>query len=121
MSLTHPSMVLSVFIRTLGGSNALVGLLPAIRFGGWFLPQFLVASWVQPIAEPFYTVFALDILGAPVSSVFSPFSPGSSLTGWALSRFSLPPPFCFYWATWLRWDGSPGSHPLWIALLGLLC
>ena len=42
MSLTHPSMVLSVFIRTLGGSNALVGLLPAIRFGGWFLPQFLV-------------------------------------------------------------------------------
>jgi len=48
MSITHPSMVLSVFIRTLGGSNALVGLLPAIRFGGWFLPQFLAASWIQP-------------------------------------------------------------------------
>ncbi|UCC62895.1 MAG: MFS transporter [Anaerolineae bacterium] len=48
MNLTHPSLVLSVFVRVLGGSNALVGLLPAIRFGGWFLPQFLAASWIQP-------------------------------------------------------------------------
>ena len=39
MSLTHPSLVLSVFVRMLGGSNTLIGLLPAIRFGGWFLPQ----------------------------------------------------------------------------------
>jgi hypothetical protein len=48
MNLTHPSLVLSVFVRALGGSNTLVGLLPAVRFGGWFLPQFLVASWIQP-------------------------------------------------------------------------
>jgi len=48
MNLTHPSLVLSVFVRVLGGSNALVGSLSAIRFGGWFLPQFLVASWIQP-------------------------------------------------------------------------
>jgi MFS family permease len=60
MSLTHPSMVLSVFIRTLGGSNALVGLLPAIRFGGWFLPQFLVASWIQPKPRKVPTVVALE-------------------------------------------------------------
>jgi hypothetical protein len=48
MNLTHPSLVLSVFIRMLGGSNTLIGMLPAIRFGGWFLPQFLAASWIQP-------------------------------------------------------------------------
>ncbi len=48
MNLAHPSLVLAVFVRVLGGSNALVGLLPAIRFGGWFLPQFLIAPWIQP-------------------------------------------------------------------------
>jgi hypothetical protein len=48
MNITHPSMVLSVFARMLGASNTLIGLIPAIRFGGWFLPQFLVASWIQP-------------------------------------------------------------------------
>jgi hypothetical protein len=48
MNVTHPSMVLSVFARLLGASNTLIGLIPAIRFGGWFLPQFFVASWIQP-------------------------------------------------------------------------
>jgi hypothetical protein len=48
MNLTDPSLVLSVFVRMLGGSNTLIGLLPTIRFGGWFLPQFLAASWIQP-------------------------------------------------------------------------
>lgn len=48
MNFTHPSLVLSVLVRTLGGSNTLVGLLSAIRFGGWLLPQFLVAGWIQP-------------------------------------------------------------------------
>ena len=60
MSITHPSMVLSVFIRTLGGSNALVGLLPAIRFGGWFLPQFLAASWIQPRPRKAPVVVAME-------------------------------------------------------------
>lgn len=48
MNLTNPGMVLAVFTRALGGSNTLVGLLSTIRFGGWFLPQFLVAGWIQP-------------------------------------------------------------------------
>lgn len=48
MNITHPSMVLSVFARMLGASNTLIGLIPAIRFGGWLLPQFLAASWIQP-------------------------------------------------------------------------
>ncbi len=61
MNLTHPSLVLSVFIRMLGGSNALIGLLPSIRFGGWFLPQFLVASWIQPQPRKVPTAVALEI------------------------------------------------------------
>jgi hypothetical protein len=48
MNITHPSLVLSIFARFLGASNTLIGLLPAIRFGGWLLPQFLAASWIQP-------------------------------------------------------------------------
>lgn len=47
MNATNPGLVLSVFVRMLGGSNALVGLLPAIRFGGWMLPQYLLAGWLQ--------------------------------------------------------------------------
>jgi len=46
MNITHPSLVLPVFVRVLGGSNTLVGSLSALRFGGWFLPQFLVAGWI---------------------------------------------------------------------------
>jgi len=61
MNLTHPSLVLSVFVRTLGGSNTLVGLLPAIRFGGWFLPQFLAASWIQPQPRKVPIAVALEI------------------------------------------------------------
>ena len=46
-SLIAPSLVLAWFINRLGAPNVLVGLLPAILSGGWFLPQILVASRVQ--------------------------------------------------------------------------
>ncbi|HET6312832.1 MAG TPA: hypothetical protein VFH60_03275, partial [Chloroflexia bacterium] len=46
-SLIAPSLVLAWFINRLGAPNVLVGLLPAILSGGWFLPQMLVASRVQ--------------------------------------------------------------------------
>jgi hypothetical protein len=48
MNLTDPSLTLSVFVRMLGGSNMLVELLLTIRLGGWFLPQSLAVSWIQP-------------------------------------------------------------------------
>ncbi len=38
-----PYLVVSLFVNSLGGSNFLVGLLPAIYNGGWFLPQFLIS------------------------------------------------------------------------------
>lgn len=47
MNLAHPSLVLSILVRMLGGSNTLIGLLPTIRFGAWLLPQFLAAGWIQ--------------------------------------------------------------------------
>ena len=62
MNLTQPSLVLSVLVRALGGSNALIGSLSAIRFGGWFLPQFLVAGWVQPRQHKAPITVALEIV-----------------------------------------------------------
>jgi hypothetical protein len=46
-ALFAPSLVLAWFVSRLGGPNILVGLLPAILTGGWFLPQLIVASRVQ--------------------------------------------------------------------------
>ncbi len=46
-NIISPSVVLSIFINALGGSNFLVGLAPAVYNGGWFLPQFLISHRLQ--------------------------------------------------------------------------
>ena len=69
MNLTQPSLVLSVFVRALGGSNALVGSLSAIRFGGWLLPQFLVASWIQPRRRKVPIAAGMEIVRLAVYAV----------------------------------------------------
>jgi len=46
-ALVSPYLVLPLFITGLGGSPILVGLLPAIYNGGWFLPQFLISHRLQ--------------------------------------------------------------------------
>jgi MFS family permease len=46
-SVVSPYLVLPLFITGLGGSAILVGLLPAIYNGGWFLPQFLISHRLQ--------------------------------------------------------------------------
>jgi hypothetical protein len=66
MNVTQPSLVLSVFVRALGGSNTLVGSIPAIRFGGWFLPQFLAASWIQPSRHKVPIAVGLEVIRAAV-------------------------------------------------------
>lgn len=55
-TLAHPSLVLALFVKQLGGSNTLVGSLSTIRYGGWFLPQLFVAGRVQnePRKSPYY-------------------------------------------------------------------
>ena len=45
--LIAPSLVLALFVKRLGGDNVLIGLLPALVAGGWFLPQIIVAGKVQ--------------------------------------------------------------------------
>ncbi len=46
-ALISPTLVLALFISRLGAPNMLVGLLPALLAGGWFLPQILTAGIVQ--------------------------------------------------------------------------
>ncbi len=57
-NLTSPYLVLPVFISALGASNLLVGFLPAIANGGWYLPQFLISHRLQrlPRKQPVYII-----------------------------------------------------------------
>jgi MFS family permease len=50
-ALIAPSLVLAWYVNRLGAPNVVVGLLPAILAGGWFLPQLLVASRVQGLSR----------------------------------------------------------------------
>jgi len=47
MTLADPSLVLPLFVRALGGSTALAGLVSSLRFFGWMLPQFVAARPVE--------------------------------------------------------------------------
>jgi len=87
MNLTQPSLVLSVFVRALGGSNTLVGSLSAIRFGGWFLPQFLVASWTQPRQRQVPITVALEMVRMAVYSALGVLSYALSLSNPSLLLF----------------------------------
>jgi MFS family permease len=49
-ALIAPTLVLAWYINGLGAPNVVVGFLPAILAGGWFLPQMFVASRVQGLA-----------------------------------------------------------------------
>jgi len=84
-ALADPTIVFSLFVRQLGASNLLVGLLSTIRYGGWFLPQLLVADRVQHrtrrggvyvVAELSrcvgYAVIAILILTMPTSRYLLP-------------------------------------------------
>jgi MFS family permease len=46
-SLSSANLVLALLVRQLGGSLALVGLLPALQMGGFLLPQLLVGGRLQ--------------------------------------------------------------------------
>ncbi len=50
-SLASPYLVLPLFVNALGGSNLLIGLLPAIGNGGWYFPQFLISHRLQRMAR----------------------------------------------------------------------
>ena len=60
MTLAQPSMVLTLFVKALGGSNFLVGLIPSLRFFGWLAPQFLVAGSMRRLSRFLPMVRALE-------------------------------------------------------------
>ncbi|MGE5141299.1 MAG: MFS transporter [Rudaea sp.] len=55
-SITAPALVLALFVSQLGGSNFMIGLLPALYNGGWYLPQLFVAHRLDraPLKKPMY-------------------------------------------------------------------
>lgn len=57
----HSSLVLAPFLAALGAPAFVVGLIPALRVGGWFLPQLLVASRLahEPFKLPWYRRMSL--------------------------------------------------------------
>ncbi len=57
----HSSLVLAPFLAGLGAPGWVIGLIPALRVGAWFLPQLLVASRLahQSFKLPWYRRMSL--------------------------------------------------------------
>ena len=62
MTLSRPSLIMTLFVRALGGSNFLAGLVPSIEFVGWLTPQFLAAGRMRRLSRFLPLVQALEIL-----------------------------------------------------------
>lgn len=60
-AISAPSLVMALFVAQLGGSNLLIGMLPAIYNGGWFLPQFLISHRLErlPLKKISYLIAAV--------------------------------------------------------------
>jgi MFS family permease len=106
-----PSVVLPWFVSRLGGPHILIGLLPAITSGGWFLPQLIIASRVHhlPRKMPWY-------IGAGVIRVLAMLLLGlltlllAAQPGWLLlSFFALYTIYCLC--------GGVGGIP-WLEVVG---
>jgi MFS family permease len=77
-SLSSAGLVLALLVRQLGGSLALVGLLPSLQSGGFLLPQLLVGSRLQswPYKLPLYRRAALARIAAFVAVIGAIFAAG---------------------------------------------
>ncbi|MGE5264878.1 MAG: MFS transporter [Acidobacteriota bacterium] len=91
-SVASPYLVLSLFVNTLGGSNFLVGLLPAINNGGWFLPQFLISHRLQqlPRKKSVYDTAGIVRIFCWLVLVLSTFFIGNSNATLLLLLFFIP-------------------------------
>ena len=88
-SLTSAGLVLALLVRQLGGSLALVGLLPALQSGGFLLPQLLVGGRLQAMTYklPLYRRAAVVRLSTFLILTLVVFATGfipQSLTLWLL-------------------------------------
>ena len=52
----HSNLVMAPFLATLGAPAVVIGLIPALKVGAWFLPQLFVASRLahEPFKLPWY-------------------------------------------------------------------
>lgn len=84
-----PSLTLALFVAQLGGSNFLIGLLPAIYNGGWFMPQFLIAHRMQrlTVKKPVYAVAATVRVVCWALIVITTFQLGATQPGTLLLIF----------------------------------
>jgi len=78
-SLSSAGLVLALLVRQLGGSLALVGLLPALQIGGFLLPQMLVGGRLQamPYKLPLYRRAAIARMSAFGALLLAIFAAGS--------------------------------------------
>jgi hypothetical protein len=88
-SLSSAGLVLALLVRQLGGSLALVGLLPALQIGGFLLPQMLVGGRLQamPYKLPLYrrAAFArMSAFGAMLLAIFAAGSLPSNTGLWLI-------------------------------------
>ncbi|HEX7022200.1 MAG TPA: hypothetical protein VF171_05035 [Trueperaceae bacterium] len=62
----HSSLVLAPFLAQLGAPAVVIGLIPALRVGGWSLPQLFVAGRLahEPFKLPWYRRMSLVRVGA---------------------------------------------------------
>jgi MFS family permease len=88
-SLSSAGLVLALLVRQLGGSLALVGLLPALQIGGFLLPQMLVGGRLQamPYKLPLYrraAVARMIAFGAMLLAIFAAGSLPSHTSLWLI-------------------------------------
>jgi MFS family permease len=88
-SLSSAGLVLALLVRQLGGSLALVGLLPALQIGGFLLPQMLVGGRLQamPYKLPLYrraAVARMSAFGVLLAAIFAAGSLPSNTSLWLI-------------------------------------
>lgn len=84
LTVADPGTVIPVLLRELRASNTIIGLLPAIRFGGWLLPQLFAAGYLQSKPRKVPYVVVLDLVRAAAYVVIAVL---------VLYHRSLPPGF----------------------------
>jgi hypothetical protein len=62
MTMSEATTVLPLFVKALGGSNFLAGLLPSLRWFGWLAPQFFAAGRMQRLSRFLPTVQWLEAI-----------------------------------------------------------
>lgn len=83
----HSGLVIAPFLALLGAPAVIIGLVPALRIGGYFLPQLLVANRLThlPYKLPAYNVTSGVRIGSLVLMTAAAFFFGASNPGLAVA------------------------------------